>query len=416
MCPDAAADQARRKALGAWYTPDALVDHVVALTLAAGSRAGRRTTVVDPACGDGRFLAAIARRLGDDVELTGVDIDEAAVHAARTAIPHAEIVHGDALALDWGDRRFDVVIGNPPFLNQLASATSRGGASRFGGGPYANTAAEFLALAAHLARPGGGRVGLVLPQSMLTTRDAAPIRDLVLIDAAVVHAWWSDTFMFDAVVRTCAIVLERGVGAGDVSRTNGPSFTPIAPARWTGSWGALLLHEPALLPTGSDRCLGDIATFNVDFRDQYYGLIGAVGDDVDGPPLVTSGLIEPGRCLWGERPVKFAKQRFEAPRVELSKLTPKLQAWAGRRLVPKLLIANQTRVIEAVDDPGGAWLPSVPVITCTTADPAARQRVLDVLGGDDALGWVRHHGAGSGLAAGTVRLSPALLASIPLPP
>jgi hypothetical protein len=41
--------------------------------------------------------------------------------------------------------------------------------------------------------------------------------------------------------------------------------------------------------------------------------------------------------------------------------------------------------------------------------------VLDVLGSPDASAWVRHHAAGSGLGPGVVRLTPALLASIPLP-
>lgn len=416
----------RRKVLGAWYTPDALVDHVVSLAL-DGLRAvrgdGRRPfRVLDPACGDGRFLAEIGRRSregGVDVELMGVDVDEHAVAAAGRAVPDARVVHADALAYDWGGDRFDLVVGNPPFVSQLAAATTRGGRSRFGGGPYADVAAEFLALAARLADPDRGRVAFVLPQSLLAARDTAPIRAEVAEHLAVVHCWWADELMFDAHVRTCALVLERGAAPGKVHRTRGRRFEAIEPVPWTGVWPALLLDEPSqLLPSvtdaGGGRVLGELASFAVDFRDQYYGLVGAVGDDVDGPPLVTSGLIEPGRCLWGERPVRFAKQRFEAPRVDLGRLTPRLAAWADRRLVPKILVANQTRVIEAVLDAEGAWLPGVPVITCTTDRPADLPGVLEVLAGEPATAWVRHHAAGSGLSAGTVRLTPALLASIPL--
>ena len=157
--------------------------------------------------------------------------------------------------------------------------------------------------------------------------------------------------------------------------------------------------------------LGSIASFAVDFRDQYYGLVGAVGDDRDGPPLVTSGLIEPGRCLWGERPVRFAKQRFVAPRVDLDALTPRLSRWADQRLTPKILIANQTKLIESVIDREGAWLPSVPVLTCTAAD---LDRVDAVLTSPEALAWIRPRAAGSGLSPSAIRLTPALLASIPL--
>ena len=62
-------------------------------------------------------------------------------------------------------------------------------------------------------------------------------------------------------------------------------------------------------------------------------------------------------------------------------------------------------------DPNGEWLPGVPVITCVTDQP---DRVLSVLASRAANEWVHHHAAGSGLGAGSVRLSPRLLASIPL--
>ncbi|MGE0000142.1 MAG: hypothetical protein AB7U39_24750, partial [Ilumatobacteraceae bacterium] len=196
----------------------------------------------------------------------------------------------------------------------------------------------------------------------------------------------------------------------DVTRSFGPDFADVSPVPApAGSWASLLGDSAAPRSTGS--VLGDIAQFAVDFRDQYYGLIGAVGDDVDGPPLITAGLIDPGRCLWGERPVRFAKRRYAAPRVALDRLSPKLQSWAERRLVPKILVANQTSVIEAVVDRHGDWLPSVPVITCAALD---LDTVMGVLGSPDATAWVRHQAAGSGLSANTVRLTPALLASIPI--
>lgn len=377
-----------RKELGAWYTPPALVDAVVREAVFEGAR-----TALDPACGDGRFL----RATGLSVQ-TGVDID-----------PATNFVHDDSLARNWGDEQFDVVIGNPPFLNQLSSLTSRGGSSKFGGGPYADAAAEFLALAIRLCRPGG-RVGLVLPQSLLSTRDATAIRAAVDGAAALRWMWWSPTMMFDAQVRVWAGVWEVGGEQGEVRRAFGPDFEEVPPMPMPRTWAALLTGTSLAAHDGP--VLGDIARFTVDFRDQYYGLVGAVGDDVDGPPLITSGLIDPGRCWWGERPVRFAKQQYAAPRVAVERLSPALQQWAAARLVPKILIANQTKVIEAVLDREGAWLPGVPVITCVTDEP---ERVLAVLASPAANGWVLQHAAGSGLSATSVRLNPRLLASIPLP-
>ena len=350
-------------------------------------------SVLDPACGDGRFLRATGLE-----QQMGVDID-----------PATSYIHDDALQRDWNGQQFDVVIGNPPFLNQLSRLTSRGGSSKFGGGPYADAAAEFLALAIRLARTGG-RVGLVLPQSLLATRDAAAIRTAVDGAAALRWMWWSNTQMFDASVRVWAGVWEIGGDQGEVRRAFGPDFDEVPPMPMPRQWSGLLTGTSAALHDGPT--LGTIATFTVDFRDQYYGLVGAVGDDESGPPLITSGLIEPGECLWGQRPVRFAKQQYAAPRVALDRLSPALQKWAAARLVPKILIANQTKVIEAVHDVRGEWLPSVPVITCVTDEA---ERVLATLASDAANEWVRQHAAGSGLSATSVRLNPRLLASIPLP-
>lgn len=382
------ADGPTRKQLGAWYTPPALVDAVVHEAVFDGAR-----TVLDPACGDGRFLRATGLP-----EQIGVDID-----------PSTPFLHDDSLTRDWGTQQFDVIVGNPPYLNQLSAQTSRGGSSRFGGGPYADAAAEFLALAIRLCRPGG-RVGLVLPQSLLSTRDAAEIRAAVDRAAALRWMWWSDTRMFDASVRVWAGVWEVGGEVGPVRRAYGPDFTELPPMDVPHTWSGLLTGSSVAAHDGPT--LSDIASFTVDFRDQYYGLIGAVGDDEAGPPLITSGLIDPGRCWWGERPVRFAKQTYVAPRVAVQRLSPALQRWAASRLVPKILIANQTSAIEAVHDIRGEWLPSVPVITCVTEQPS---RVLAVLSSAAANEWVRAHAAGSGLSASTVRLNPRLLASIPLP-
>ena len=362
-----AVDGQRRKQLGAWYTPPALVEaivrEVVEGLLPSNGRPG--LIVLDPACGDGRFLRAFAEASFHPVQVVGADVDAATVAALATAA--GEWLHADALQHDWHSRQFDAVIGNPPFLGQMRTATRRGSSSRFGGGPYADAAAEFLALAVQLVRPGG-RVGLVLPQSLLSSRDAAEIRAAVDECATLRWMWWSPTLMFDANVRVWAGVWEVGaLGSApgsapvrEVRRSFGPDFEPVPSTAMPRAWSGLITESPKAPPIGGgdEPCLGDIATFTADFRDQYYGLVGCVGDEVDGPPLITSGLIEPGRCLWGERPTKFAKQRYDRPRVNIAALSPALQRWAQQRLVPKILIANQTRSIEAVFDEAGEWLPS----------------------------------------------------------
>ena len=101
-------------------------------------------------------------------------------------------------------------------------------------------------------------------------------------------------------------------------------------------------RDPAGARWATAAALRRLATATADFRDQYYGLVPHVADAGDGAPLVTSGLLDVGRCAWGERPARFARRSFAAPRVPVDALPPALQAWAAGRLVPKVLVATQT--------------------------------------------------------------------------
>jgi hypothetical protein len=415
--------RADRKQLGAWYTPTDLVTGVVDAIVTpefvdVRTRSNRPVRVLDPACGDGRFLAAVAdrvRRLGGSVELHGVDIDPAAVAVVRAELPEVVVRQADALTSDWSGRRFDLVIGNPPFLSPLSIGTTRGGSSGRGGGPYADVAAEFLSLASDLVDPEGGRLAFVLPQSLLASRDAAPIRDRIDGRATMIWSWWTGDRVFDAQVVTCAVGFEFGAGAATRSWSHvvtGPSGVPELPT-----------------DVATSGRLGDRATLNANFRDEYYGLVPAVGDHDEGPRLITSGLIDPGRSLWGLRAITFARRRWERPRVDRSLLDPRMQEWARRRLVPKVLVANQTRIVEAVCDDRGDWLPAVPVIAVyptgahwddvhevpLDALATAAWEIAAMLSASFVSAWLWHRGAGTGLSASSIRLSPVVLAELPWP-
>ena len=413
-----------RKQLGAWYTPLDLVDTVVDAVITPEFLAGRTqpVTVLDPACGDGRFLAAAERRLnelGACASLTGCDLDASAIDAARTQLPPtSELLAADALATSWHERRFDLVVGNPPYLSQMAASTTRGGTSRHGGGPYADAAAEFLALAGELVDPAGGRVALVLPQSLLASRDAATIRSSIAARSRMVWSWWSDRRVFDAQVHVCVVAFEFGEPEPEDRRAN---WSHVATSRQ----GVPAVPDE-LRVAGS---LGDRARLNANFRDEYYGMIPAVGDHGTGPRLITSGLVDPARSWWGVRPITFAKHRYERPRVDLDRLDDDMVRWAQRRLVPKVLVANQTRIVEAVCDPGGEWLPAVPVLgvypTGAHWDDERRRpadelvstawEIAAVLTSSVASAWLWHRGAGTGLSVDSIRLSPVTLGELPWP-
>lgn len=464
----ALAERGVRKGLGAYYTPPDVVDGLLRMVLdpllderaEQGVGAVASLRVLDPACGTGNFLVAAVERITatlvelglDRVEaagravrcVRGIEIDAATARICRAnlkAIHPAgggrSIVRGDAL-LDENlvpAGTFDVVVGNPPFLSQLAASTSRSRddagrlRTRFGPavGPYTDPAAVFLLFGLAAARPTGGVVALIEPVAVLSGRDTRGVRGDALAIASLAVLWIAEQPVFDADVEVCAPVLVRGGTAQTTLLVRGRDFRPgpttNPPSPSAGSWSSLLaalqdLPDRSLL---TDGVVGDIADATADFRDQYYGLAGAVIDQPDGSPvlprLVTSGLIDPGRLRWGERTCRFNKTAYRYPRVELRGLTVPMQEWAARRLVPKVLVATQTRVLEAVVDPEGDVLPSVPVVTVTSRGgrEADLWRVAALLCSPPVTLVAAQRHLGSARNATALRLSASDVLALPLP-
>ena len=433
---------ARRRAQGRHVTPRWLAAHLVDRALAGGGE--RDASVCDPACGGGAFLVAAAEalhRAGVDRRevvrrhVWGADIDPVGLAAAEAALalwageapPPGRLVVGDPLAAGralWPDAPragFAAVVGNPPFQGQLGRATARSGPERaalrdrFGDAvrAYTDTAWLFLLLGCELARPGG-RVVLVQPQSLVAARDAAAVRAAVDGRADLRELWVDEGRVFAASVRVCAPVLVRRDGDGAGAGAD----------RWRDLW-ADALGLPAL-PAPGGGVLGDLAEVVSGFRDEYYGLAGvvrerAVGDDMaTAAPLVTSGALAWAHCGWGDAPVRYAKRSWRAPVVDLARLaagdgTAAARRWVERTRAPKLVVANQTRVIEAAVDPDGAWVPSVPALAVVPRDPADLWRLAAAILAPAATAWLARRAAGTALTRRGLRVAAPDLAALPLP-
>lgn len=448
--------------------PDRVATRSAGAVLPAGAAAARAAPAVcDPACGGGAFLLAVARRLhargiarrevvrdllwGADVDPVGLAAAEAALALwAGEAPPPGRLVVADPLVAGpgaWPDappRGFDAVVGNPPFQSQLGRATARSGPDRhrlrqrFGPAvrAYTDTAWLFLLLGCELARPNG-RVVLVQPQSVVAARDADAVRAAVR-DVAVLRDLWVDGGrVFDAAVRVCAPVLERRpapVGAGATNRTTDAPGAPdpgprtgatagdATDDRWARLWARAVELPEVRLPPGP--ALGERAAVVAGFRDQYYGLVGAVrevapSDHPDAAaPLVTSGAIDWAACAWGRRPVRYAKRRWRAPVVDLARLAgapPAARRWIERTRVPKLVVATQTRVVEAAVDAQGTWVPSVPALAVVPHDTGDLWRLAAAVLSPAASAWLARRGAGTGLDRGSLKVAGPDLAALPLP-
>jgi hypothetical protein len=447
-----------RRRRGHVHTPEPVARRVAAVTLAGVDP--QRTTVVDPAVGGGALLLAAARELaaaGAPLpavvrRLRGTDVDPLAVAVAETAlgllaaeggqVTEAHLAVADALDGDHpllATASADAAVGNPPFLSQLARATARDPATtarlraRYGDAAraYADAANLFLLRALAAVRPGG-RVGMILPEAFLAARDARPARRAAIETARLVWLWRSVEPAFDgADSRVVALVFERTTEtparSHAVRRADGPSFRSLAPLRVSRdalaaapTWSPLVADRriPAVAPR-ADGLLGLYCRATAGFRDEYYGLVPLVVEGDDGhekPRLVTCGLLDPARCWWGERPARFAGRAWRRPVVDLARLTPasRLEAWARRLLVPKLVLATQTKVLEVAADPAGRMLPATPVISVLVA-PGRLWHVAAALGSPVLSTLVARHHAGSALAPDAIRIPARAVSGLPAP-
>lgn len=443
----------RRRREGIHYTSADLSATVVARAFDALGRPPTR--VLDPTCGGGAFLLAALDALvehgvepGDALgRVRGIDADGGAVRVARRALHDWATAHGvDASALGRGSvrvgdalvdawpREVDLVVGNPPFGGQLRGSTVRdpqrasiASAILGAAAGYADTAGLFLVRAVECVRSSGdhGVVAMVQPASVLASRDAAAVRRAVDGVATVREVLVPDVTGFDASVHVCVpvVVVGGGVPAG---------------AR---DWSDLAADALGLDEVGFDvggPTLGDLADPTAGFRDEFYAVARFVreeGDMDEGggdersrrarprPRLVTVGSIEPGRVLWGERSSTVLRRRFLRPVVDLDAFTEwaagphgdaRLASLAAVRTAPKVLVATQTRVIEAMADPEGDWWPAVPVVSVLprTIDV---WHVLAALVSREASTWMARRTVGTGLSAGATRISARALAALPVP-
>lgn len=211
-----------RKISGAYYTPKFITQYLATI-LVDDFFAGQTVqfnipSVIDFACGSGSFLVAAidkmlthlkkadpdrqwAKDLIQGGYVVGVDIDEKAVTAARLHVWQRLIEEPDALPLpsltdvirvgdgldseSWGplNKKYDIVLGNPPFLTTSLVGARADMEARFEAarGRY-DYSSLFVEQAVRTLRDDG-RLGMVVPNRLLRNKSGGPVRRLLVEEA-----------------------------------------------------------------------------------------------------------------------------------------------------------------------------------------------------------------------------------------
>jgi adenine-specific DNA-methyltransferase len=186
--------RARRRALGAYYTPDRL-----SAVIAEWAIDSCDSDVLEPGFGGCGFLLAAKmqlEKLGQTqpyAHIYGCDIDEAAfVHLRQvfeaepsaTRFPRLDFLQ-TVPAETWGGRRFRVVMGNPPYVAYQAIGEKRNeyqaALARSGWGDLSARASLWAYFVLHALSflQEGGRIAWVLPGSLLRANYAKYVKEVI---------------------------------------------------------------------------------------------------------------------------------------------------------------------------------------------------------------------------------------------
>ena len=242
-----------QKEAGAYYTPDAVV---AALVSWAVRRDGDR--MLDPSCGDGRFLV-------EHQNSVGIEQDSVSAHVAIERAPGALVHEGDFF--QWAEataERFECAAGNPPFIRYqtfkgavrvraMALCSAHGAA--FSG--LASSWAPFLVATAALLKPGG-RMAFVVPAEIGHAPYASPLLEYLVSHFKRVQIVAVREKLFPDLSEDCWLLYTEGFGgtADHIAFTVCDRFEPstrppkqaekIPLSEWRESWNRRL--RPYLLP------------------------------------------------------------------------------------------------------------------------------------------------------------------------
>ncbi len=307
-----------RKQAGGFYTPPDAVRSLVRWAVRDGA-----DRMLDPSCGDGRFLAAHERSVG-------VEQDPSAYALACRRAPWALIHEGDFF--DWAattEERFECAAGNPPFIRyQRFSGLTRERALRLCasiGAPFSaltSSWAPFLVATAALLKRGG-RMAFVVPSEIGHAPYAAPLLRFLVGHFAKVHLIAVREKVFPELSEDVWLLFADGFGEQTpelhLTITDRFEYSP-APPRVTArvsvreweDWHRRL--RPLLLPTAvrefyrgtvdtpSAVRLGTVAKVGIGYvtgANDFFHLRPSQADATNIPSALLRPAVRNGRALTG---------------------------------------------------------------------------------------------------------------------
>ena len=389
-------------------------------------------TICDPACGSGAFLNAAlqflmaehklidemeAKLTGSTIEfpgvensilennLYGVDINEESVEIARlalwlrTAKPHRKLSSlnnnikcGNSLISDpeiAGDKAFnwqaefpqvfekggfDVVIGNPPYVDSETMTRSMPEQREYITKKYKSAKGNwdlfivFVEKAIKLSKEGG-KVSLIVPNKLIAAKYGEEVRKLMASKCIYELVDYSDVKIFeDAAVYPCIFALSNVTEHSSTKMTSMQSTNEVAYSNIikqdkliSGLYWDTFFFEPTIVdliekinsfpPLGQNfPNISAAATVAEAYlvKDKMYDKQHEEGSK----RFTNTGTIDRYNCLWGFSKTQYIKGQYLFPRIKDEDIATISQNRYIQASAPKIIIAGMCLNYEAFYDDG----------------------------------------------------------------
>lgn len=302
----------KQKLSGAFFTPDGLAAALVSWAVRSDD-----DRMLDPSCGDGRFLAIHQNAIG-------IEQDPQSAQDAISHAPAALVHEGDFFQWAAGTaERFECAAGNPPFIRyqnfkgavrQRAFDLCKRNGAEFSG--LSSSWAPFLVATASLLKPGG-RMAFVVPAEIGHAPYAAPLIEYLAANFSTVRLVAIREKLFPELSEDCWLLYANDFGGKtpNIELAIQDSFVwatrPPAPHRhislreWRTEWNRRLrpflikddvrsLYAEQKVLSGS-RVLSDVASIGIGYVSGDNDFFHLRPSDVTKWEIPTSALLPSAR-------------------------------------------------------------------------------------------------------------------------
>jgi hypothetical protein len=432
--------------------------------------------ILDPACGSGAFLVKVFdyllaehKRVGSILQgklldneevyksilqnnIFGVDLNEESVQITKLSLwlktaekneqltsLNENIKCGNSLisdkevvgesAFDWQeefseimqDGGFDVVVGNPPYVDSEEMVKSMPKIRETISENYTSASGNwdlfipFIEKGLILTKESG-YLGYINPNKILSSDYASSIRKFITKNHKVSEIVYvaQDKIFKDADVYPVINVFQNSGKGQATFRQSMRAESVFMPAQNIGyeNWSPFLHKNSWLLSSvDSEKNLDEIVdTFSSATVSEAYELKEIISDSGT-HKIINTGTIDKYISLWGIKAMRYIKDDYLYPKTKIESYLSKKE-WVDDK---KIIVAGMSKEIEAFCDDEGSYIAGKSTVVITADDEDNLFFALGILNSKIASSLFEIYNFSQGMAGGYMNINQNNLGELPIP-